>query len=311
MSEDNSVTFPIVTVPEDAGDSIEQLGTKYKFWFDGKSRLYKEGRPGTGENWAEKVACEICVLLDLPHAHYEFARWGNREGVVTESFRPKGCRLILGNELLSKFHENSQSLTRYEPRQHRVSTCLAICGGSSVELPDGYTAPGAISTGADVMAGYLMLDCLIGNQDRHDENWGLVGCPSDPPRLWLAPTFDHASSLGRNETDERRIFRLETKDQGASVPAYCAKARSAFYAHGEGKRAITTMEAFRAAAGQRKVAARYWLDRLAGLGQADFEAIFERIPSALITEPAARFALKMLEANRTRLLAMQTSNHDD
>lgn len=85
--------FPIVTVPNDAGGSIEQLGTKYKFWFDGKRRLYREGRPGTGKNWAEKIACEICALLDLPHAHYDFARWRTREGVVTESLVPKGCRL--------------------------------------------------------------------------------------------------------------------------------------------------------------------------------------------------------------------------
>ncbi len=298
--------FPIVTVPEDAGDSIEQLGTKYKFWFDGKRRLYKEGRPGTGENWAEKVACEICALLDLPHAQYDFARWGSREGVVTTTFVPEGGRLISGNELLSRIHENSESLARYERREHRVNTCLAICGGSPVELPDGYNASEAIVTGADVMAGYLMLDCLIGNQDRHDENWGLVWCPFGPRRLWLAPTYDHASSLGRNESDARRIFRLETRDRGASVAAYCAKARSAFFAHGDAKRAITTLEAFREAAVQRKRAARYWLERLAGLAQGDFESIFDRVPSTLITEPAARFALKMLEANQARLLADAT-----
>jgi hypothetical protein len=54
-----------------------------------------------------------------------------------------------------------------------------------------------------------MLDALIGNTDRHHENWGLVlQGTSDHQDLRLAPTFDHASSLGRNETDERREARL-------------------------------------------------------------------------------------------------------
>lgn len=296
-------TFPIVTVPNDAGESIEQLGTKRKFWFAGKRRLYKEGRPGTGEDWAEKVACEICALLDLPHAHYDLARWGDREGVVTDSFVPVGCRLVSGNELLSKIHADYSRGSRYQRREHRVSTCLVICGGSRVELPDGYVAPSEITTGADVMVGYLMLDCLIGNQDRHDENWGLVWCPADPPRIRLAPTYDHASSLGRNESDERRLFRLQTKDKGAGVSAYCAKARSAFYEHGNANRAVSTLAAFATAARLRKRASGYWLGRLARLDDGDFEAIVDRVPSRLMSEPAARFALKMLQVNQARLLA--------
>lgn len=306
MQADPGGRLPIFSVPEEAGDSIEPLGTKYKFWFDGKRRLYKEGRPGTGENWAEVVASEICALLEMPHARYDFARWGLREGVVTETFVPVGCRLISGNELLSKIHDQSAALARYERRQHRVSSCLAICGSSRVALPDGYDASADIATGADVMTGYLMLDYLIGNQDRHDENWGLVWCPSDPPRLWLAPTYDHASSLGRNESDARRVFRLETKDAGAAVPAWCAKARSAFFGAGQTARAITTAEAFQGAASARKRAARFWLERLAGVAQADFESIFDRIPDGFISAPAMRFALKVLETNRARLLAHTT-----
>ncbi|MFV2058894.1 MAG: phosphatidylinositol kinase, partial [Thiohalomonadales bacterium] len=58
-----------------AASQLEQLGTKSKFWYrnDYGSMLFKQGRPNTGENWAEKVCCEMCKLLKLPHAHYEFA----------------------------------------------------------------------------------------------------------------------------------------------------------------------------------------------------------------------------------------------
>ena len=49
----------------------EQLGTKRKIWYqddDGKFLLFEEGRPGTGENRAEKLASELCELIGLPHA---------------------------------------------------------------------------------------------------------------------------------------------------------------------------------------------------------------------------------------------------
>ena len=55
--------FKIITVPEDAADLPEQLGTKPKFWFQnvqGVDCLFKESRQGTGEDWSEKVAGELC-----------------------------------------------------------------------------------------------------------------------------------------------------------------------------------------------------------------------------------------------------------
>lgn len=302
------MTFPVIRVPDEAGETMEWLGTKPKFWFDANRRLYKEGRPGTGENWAEKVACEICQLLGLPHARYDLALWHQRPGVVTDSFVPPRCRFVAGNELLSKLHPGYEAQTRYQRRQHTVLAFIALGTGSPIEPPDGYDPPAFFTAAADVMVGYLMLDCLIGNQDRHDENWGLIVCPGTPARLFLAPTFDHASSLGRNERDESRRFRLETKDSGASVERYSAKARSAFYGHPEATKTMTTLEAFAVGARQRREAARYWLDRLSAIGSGDFEAIFREIPGDWISELAILFALRMLEANKARLLATRLGN---
>lgn len=67
----------------------ETLGTKEKSWFVDKSDdryLYKIGRVGTGENWAEKVACELCGLLGIPHASYELAEYKNTQGILSPSF---------------------------------------------------------------------------------------------------------------------------------------------------------------------------------------------------------------------------------
>ena len=77
--------FPVVTVPDTAALLSEQLGSKHKFWFQHVSSLmylFKEVRSGTGEDWSEKVACELCHLLGLPHVHYDLAIWKRRRGVV-------------------------------------------------------------------------------------------------------------------------------------------------------------------------------------------------------------------------------------
>lgn len=35
--------------------------------------LFKAEDRGTGEDWAEVVACHLCALLGLPHVEYELA----------------------------------------------------------------------------------------------------------------------------------------------------------------------------------------------------------------------------------------------
>jgi len=63
------MTYPVIELAEDVPAQLEQLGTKTKFWYRDKNGLrmmFKQGRPGTGENWAEKVCCEICRLLCNP-----------------------------------------------------------------------------------------------------------------------------------------------------------------------------------------------------------------------------------------------------
>lgn len=297
--------YLIIEVPDDAVNLHEQLGTKPKFWFQGENSanyLFKEGRPDTGDDWSEKVASELCDLLGLPHAMYDLAVWKGRRGVVCPTFVPEGGQLIHGNELLAEIVSEYPTRQSFRVRQHTLHSVLAIVEDDRMRVPIGWDTRPGVASALDVFIGYLMLDAWIANQDRHHENWSLVVGPE--PARHLAPTYDHASSLGSNETDRNRKDRLTTRDRGRSMEHYVERARSAFFLLPSSSRPMSTLEAFREAGKVRPEAARSWLESLAEVSWRDVQMIFEQIPRDLISDIAIEFALKILDLNRQRLLVL-------
>lgn len=296
--------FPIIEVPLEASESEEAMGTKEKFWFRHQELglcLYKKARQNTGEDWAEKIAAELCKLLKLPSADYELAICNGEPGVVSPSFVPKGGNLITGNNVLTRtlpsYPREPQNLS-----QHTINSVLSAIEDASVDLPMNWTPPADIKTAVEAFIGYLLLDAWIGNTDRHHENWAFI---SVDDKIYLAPTYDHASSLGRNEPDEKRRKRLTTKDSGFSIQAYVEKCTSALYARNSDKKSLTTFDAFCRASQEYPNAAKAWLNNLAKVSSNDTLELFERIPSNLITETAINFAQKILELNQFRLLKLR------
>lgn len=121
--------------------------------------------------------------------------------------------------------------------------------------------------------------------------------------LFLAPTFDHAASLGAVESNKNRMDRLTTRDKHRDMSAYVERAKSAFFDK-NGKR-ISTVEAFWLAAKKRPRAARIWLAKLRDTPVTQYYSIFERIGRELISPEETRFALEMLRLNRERLLNVE------
>ncbi len=294
--------FEVVNIPTGAADLPEQIGTKAKFWFDENRRLFKEGRPGTGENWAEVVSAQLAHDLGLPHANYSLALYEDRQGVVTESFAPAGTRLVLGNELIGF---SAREIGGGQPRReahtirresHTIGRIGALLNRKSVGLPSSWDQPTRELNAADVMCGYLLLDALIGNQDRHEENWGFV-VSQEGARL--APTFDHASSLGRNEQDATRLQKLAQKNDTHGVLGYVKRAKTPLY---EGLNALRPLEAFWALSRISPDRGQYWIAQLSKIDPASFDDLLSRVPEGWISEPARYFAVEIIKVNRERIL---------
>ena len=65
VDPDKPVPHMIISISADQSEDLEHLGTKPKFWFThhGQRTLFKADNRGTGEDWAEVIACEICEHL--------------------------------------------------------------------------------------------------------------------------------------------------------------------------------------------------------------------------------------------------------
>lgn len=289
--------FPIIEVPPDASQHIEDLGTKKKFWFQNQSCLFKYTRLNTGEDWAEKIAAELCNLLGLPHANYELATFNGENGIISLCFLPKGGILALGNEILTPIIPNYPQDCK-DLSQHTIDNISKAMGNTSLNLPIDWTPPEKISQVIETFVGYLLLDAWIGNTDRHHENWAFISLGE---KIYLAPTYDHASSMGRELSDEKRHFKLNNK----SVTRYVEKCSSLIYSSIGVKKRLKTFDAFCEAQQSYPDAAKVWLDNLTRVSSNDTLELFERIPSHRISKTAIEFAQKILELNQNRLLKLR------
>ena len=210
--------FPTIRIDRNRAEAVEPLGTKRKFWFSeqNKRMLFKAEERGTGEDWAEKLACELCRRIGLPHVDYDLAEEYNGDdylhpGVVCPHCAPSPESLVLGNQLLLA---QDPAYPRQDHRKYRVSvyTVEAVLQCLQKLDPPSWrwiaAVPAGIVTALDVFVGYVMLDAWVANQDRHHENWAAIVAPEDK-KLRLAPTFDHGAS--RPEIFRTRKGKIDWK----------------------------------------------------------------------------------------------------
>jgi hypothetical protein len=223
------MSFPIIAVPPESVVGDEQLGSKTKFWFDhsGGRWLFKEAREKTGEDWAEKIASAIATLVKISTAHVELSEFKGRRGCASQSFvTVENESLVHGNEILAvQIHgyDRSKKLGQADHTIRNIFIAITKLFADAEETRDKVLFQ---------LAEYLVLDALIGNTDRHHENWGLLvrdvtrGIDdSAETRIRVAPSFDHASSLGRELRDEKR----EEIVQREAIASYVHRARGGVY----------------------------------------------------------------------------------
>jgi len=291
--------YDVLELSDDQVLETEQLGSKSKFWvridFYGEEQewLFKIPRKNTGEHWAEKVAAEAARLLDIPCADIELAQFRETQGSCSKSFiNPvKRPELIHGNEILAGRVLGYDKAKKYGQSDHtyaNIRNAIAQMGTKSES-----------QRALKHFAGYIVLDGLIGNTDRHHENWAFLKWADEQKQTHqvLAPTFDHASSLGRELLDEKRELLLNEN----RIEWYIDRGQGAIFASSDDDKGLNPFELLEFAYEQHPDIFQPWLDKAQEVDSEQFEQILDRVPDSFISDLERRFALRMLEINLNRL----------
>jgi hypothetical protein len=270
----------------------EALGSKEKFWYRAKDDepewLFKFPQANTGQHWAEKIAAEVAARLKVLHAQVELAVFQGVRGSATESFARYGRSLYHGNQILAGQVLGYDPMKEFRQSDHTLTNIFAA-------LDRAFLVPHSAHRAKAMFANYVVLDALIGNTDRHHENWGiLMKRVGDDWEGILAPTFDHASSLGREllDTGERKC--RERLIQEGGVGEYAEKAHGAIFWETTDRRGLSPLELVRRAATLHQELFRPPLARLKRLDKDGVETIVGRVPSDWMTPLARQFAVELM-----------------
>lgn len=262
---------------------------RHEQWLWKPRRTTGDGRDAQINDVAEVVTSRIAARLGLPAAECRFAHRGGVSGLISRNVAPDGYDLNTGATYLMA----APGYSRREPvvdEQGRPRGLLRRDRGYTLDAVEhvlrGLEGPPGLSalSALKVFSGYLVLDALVANTDRHPGNWALLTSPDG--RRSLAPTFDHGSALGSGLTDTNRSRQ--------NVEAWCAKGLAKSF-EPKGKTLLQLANEAMA-----RWDGELWREKVTSLTTNGHLGILKAPPGRL-SVVASRFISGIVEVNRGRL----------
>jgi hypothetical protein len=259
-----------------------------RHWLWKSRQTTGDGSEAALTDCAEVFTSRLAVAIGLPAAECRFATHDLDLGLISRNVTPPGFNLNTG----------AAYLPEVEGYQRRPSAGAGSDRGR-MRLEEGYTldavqqvleqvwAPPGINdlTGFAVFAGYLALDALVGNGDRHPGNWAILERQSDGVRF-LAPTYDHGSALGAGLTDDNRRAR--------SPEAFARRGRANPFTPRKQGLVDVALEAI------ARSGADLWLEQVETLDRDVIRQTLEA-PEGRLSEVASTFMERVVLENQRRL----------
>lgn len=300
--------YPIIYIQDTWILDDEPMGTKDKVWVelpdDPRPWLFKFSRVNkdhvSGEHWSEKIAAELASILKIPHAQVEIARLNEHWGSLSRQFgelQDHDVEMVHGNELLSGIIEGYDKTRRFGQNEHTLSNILRVL--QEVWETDRL----ALQHVYEHFSAFIILDALIMNTDRHHENWALFRRTGKDGTIeyFPAPTFDHASSLGRELPRSR--LRGWANDPWR-VDWYIKRATGAVFLHPRGKRGANPLHLARVLHRKWPYFIQPWIDKVSRMNDESLSLPVQLIPEECISSESRDFVFKLIK--RTRYFLTET-----
>ena len=258
-----------------------------------------------GEDWTEVVSTQVAMALNVPCADTRLCLREGRRGSISRSVRPADYNLFEGRVVLERANapgyvahvEGQPGVDPARPKVRRPGHSLenvkmALRG---IAQPPKFDGPFGCDA-FDVFAGYLLLDAVIANRDRHEQNWAILSPSLTTEDEILSPSYDHASSLGFNLTDERRTGMLS---EPTMLQRWAEKGTAYRFEH-VGTPPTLIEHAVSALRLCSPTGRTWWKDRVSAL---DLRPITTILQDGLTTvsHPSSTFATEILDLNLRRL----------
>jgi len=316
------MTYPIIEIDSDWILEQEHLGSKDKYWVKNeghevlkerdwlfkfpKARVKEDGdkrmsghqlklQEITGMHWSEKIAYELTRELEILSPKVELAILNGNIGSITENFVAE-YTLYHGNQVLANANPEYAPDKTHHQNDHKMSTIMESIGDIFADRDAGDTAK-------QKFIDYLVFDALICNVDRHHENWGFLRKLTKEGDYYgsLAPSYDHASSLGReliekNEQDpNKKSFHSLLRDP-KGIKRYVMVGHGPIYVEGTGKKGPSPIRLVQRCLELDEFASYFKqsLNRLERIDVKNCKAIIEKIPDEHMTPLAKDFAYQLL-----------------
>jgi hypothetical protein len=237
--------------------------------------------------WIEKLGAELAIAMGLPTATYEMCQTEqDLQAILSPSYMKLEAQERSGMMLM-------QEVLADDERLYTIENVLAVFDRLDIVLPSGHNAPSEISTAEDLFVGYLLHDYWIDNPDRHDRNWGIQVDLNGNKEL--LPNYDYGRALVDFPLTNNR-FEIFAERLG--------QVRTCTFVNNSGNK-IRMDEMVQILVKVNPGATKYWIERIAQVGQERLNAIFDCFPANSASPARIEFAKVFVNYNSAALLRLR------
>lgn len=139
--------------------SFDYNGDTYYFKFDSFVNPYNE-----------LMFYYLALDMGIDSLHYDIAKLGVYEGVISKDFKVSGAKYIPGGDILKKYHDKKL--------YGKYNTLEDIWTDLEDYFKDRKYMQKIVTHLMDKLVRIFIFDLLIGQEDRHPDNWGIVKYPN-------------------------------------------------------------------------------------------------------------------------------------